>query len=355
MHRNETLVDAFLCITTGGDGDIRQMIAEQGPEFDLICKHFRSSDHPAVIDLLASYIRRRNPDPRIIKLMQDRSDAVFRDMLLDKIGANLSAGVSRNLRDFGIPKSCASGARLMPEIDPSRRAALVHMHIGAGSDTITTMQTIAAAIKFGGPGCETAAANGLSSCKVLDIDFWMRAAVPVAENDVEEIACDENAALLQDLIDLLDHRDAAIVDGVRHVLSPMHAAAMLPRMAQLRARSRRRIGRVVMMIDANAIERVRDALRHPVLERRLEAIAMADSLALVDLLSESFSHISKDDHQQARICAAEAMGEATGNETMHLLESMVRMPISPVRDAAELALQRRQKQSQKKVTAGRRP
>lgn len=353
IHRNELLAEAFLCVTANGDGDLRRIISDRitgegGASFDLICERFQKSEHPAVIDLLASYVRRRSPDARIIKLMQNRTDEAFRDAILDKIGSLPTANILKNLKELGIPSSCKSAVDLMPKLAPERRGALVHVHVAANTDTIETMQAIVSAIQLGGPDCETVAANGLSSCKVLDIDFWMRAAVPVADNDVEEIASDENAQLLQDLIDLLDHSDAGIVDGVRHVLSPMHAAAMLPRMAKLRARSRRRIGRVVMMIDSDAIQRVRDALRHPVLERRVEAIAMADSLALVDLLSDSFSHISSEDHQQARICAAEAMGEASGAETLQLLESMVQMPVSPVRDAAALALEKREKQRGKR-------
>ena len=349
MHRNEMLVEAFLCTTTSGDGDLRRMISDQGPAFELIGTRFKSSEHPAVIDLLASHICRRNLHSGMIDLIRNRTDDAFRDTMLDKIGSAPTGNTLKNLQQLGIPASCKNSSELMPNLDPSRRAALVHLYINADSDTISTMQTIVSAIKLGGPHCEAVAAKGLTSCEVMDIDFWMRAAVPVADNDAEEIACDENAQLLQDFIDLLDHPDAGILDGIRHILSPMHATAMLPRMATLRARSRRRIGRVVMMIDADAIERVRDALRHPVLDRRLEAIAMADSLALVDLLSDSFSHISTQDHQQARIRAAEAMGEASGSETMQLLQSMVQLPVSPVRDAAELAMQQREKQRGKRL------
>ena len=341
-HRNELLVEAFLCTTTGNDGDLRGMINEQGTAFGLVSERFRSSDHPSVIDLLASHLRRRNLHQRMVELIRGRTDDAFRDAMLDKIGSSPTANTIKNLQDMGIPSTCENVAALMPNLDTKRLAALVHLHTIAGSSTITIMQALVSAIKLGGLDCEPVAAKGLAQCEVLDIDFWMRAAVPVANNATEEIACDENAQLLQDLIDLLEHDNAAIVDGVRHVLSPMHATAMLPRMTKLRARSRRRIGRVVMMIDPDAIDRVRDALRHPVLDRRLEAITMADSLALVDLLSDSFSHISTEDHQQARIRAAEAMGEASGSETMQLLQSMVQMPVSPVRDAAESAIEQRE-------------
>jgi HEAT repeat protein len=238
-------------------------------------------------------------------------------------------------------------------LDPSRRAALVHLQVISSSDTIATLTTLVSAIQHGGPGVVPAVAKGLAATQVLDIEFWMRAAVPIADNDPDRIAANQNAQLLKSLIELMDHADPGVVNGVRHVLSPMHADAMLPRISKLRGRSRRRIGRVILMIDPDAVNRVRDALRHPVLKHRLEAITMADSLAMVDLLLDSFTHISSDDHQQARIRAAEAMGRASSPETAELLESMVRLPESSVRDAAEKALQQRKDQNQKTRAAGR--
>ena len=96
------------------------------------------------------------------------------------------------------------------------------------------------------------------------------------------------------------------------------------------------------MIDPDAIERVRDALRHPVLKNRLEAIAMADALAVVDLLSDAFTHIAREDHQEARVRAAEVMSDATGDATLRLLQEMTDLPECPVRDAALAALEQRQ-------------
>lgn len=98
-----------------------------------------------------------------------------------------------------------------------------------------------------------------------------------------------------------------------------------------------------MMIDPDAINRVQDALRHPVLKKRLEAIAMADALAVVDLLSDSFAHIVREDHQEARMQAAEAMSQAEGEFTMQLLKELIDLPECPVRDAAIQAIDKREK------------
>lgn len=353
VHQNESLVQAFLCVTNAGDGDIRKMIAERGPAFDAILGQFATSDQDAILQLLASYVKRRNPDPKLIQTMRDRTDDKFRNALLDAIGKEPGATTLRNIADLGVPKSWPSGQGLIDQLDPTRHAALVHLFVASQDNTPETLAMLVSAIQHRGPGAVAAAARGLAATKVLDIDFWMRAAGPIADNNQDRIAADQNSQLLQGLIDLMDHQDDQVVDGVRHVLSPMHADAMLPRMSKLRGRSRRRIGRVVLMIDTDAVNRVRDALRHPVLKHRLEAIAMADSLALVDLLVDSFTHISSQDHQQARISAAEAMGRASSRETVQLLETMVQLPESSVRDAAESALQRRYQQNQKTRAAGR--
>ena len=70
-----------------------------------------------------------------------------------------------------------------------------------------------------------------------------------------------------------------------------------------------------MMVDPNALQRVSDAIRHPLLKTRIADIAMADAFAVVDLLSESFEHIVLKDHLEARTTAAKAMANAHGDAT----------------------------------------
>ena len=98
-----------------------------------------------------------------------------------------------------------------------------------------------------------------------------------------------------------------------------------------------------MKIDPDAIDRVRDSLRHPVLTKRLEAIAMAGAMGVVDLLYDSFAHIAREDHQEARMRAAEALSAATSEDTLRLLGEMIELPECPARDTAILAIQQRQR------------
>lgn len=70
---------------------------------------------------------------------------------------------------------------------------------------------------------------------------------------------------------------------------------------------------------------------------------MADALAVVDLLSDSFAHIVREDHQEARMQAAEAMSQAEGEFTLQLLKELIDLPECPVRDVAIQAIDKREK------------
>jgi hypothetical protein len=317
------------------------MISENGPHMNLICKRLQATAIPGVIDLLSGFIRRKNIPQRIGRIIQSRPDELFREALLRQITGEPTATVLSNIRDLGMPRSCLGGEEVLDDIAPDYRAPMLHLYVAGNQDITETLHLITAAVEAGS-GCEAAAAICLSRCEVPDIEIWMRAAIPVADGDEAAIAADDNARLLQRLIDLLDHSDPGLCRGVRRVLGPLHAERMQHRFESLRPRSRRRLGRVVMMIDSDAIQRVRDALRHPVLGNRLEAIAMADALAVVDLLSDAFAHIAREDHQEARMRAAQVMSDATGDATLRLLREMTELPECPVRDAALVSLEQRQ-------------
>ena len=72
---------------------------------------------------------------------------------------------------------------------------------------------------------------------------------------------------------------------------------------------------------------------------------MADAMDVVDLLYDSFAHITREDHQEARMRAAEALAGAASEKTLRLLNEMIELPECPARDTAILAMQQRQRRT----------
>lgn len=342
MHRNEDMVKAFLLITSWGDADLRQMLGAKTSERELLCKCLRNSTDPGVMELLAGFIRRRNLPSWLAKIITERDDEGFRDQLLAQVGAEPLTNSLRNLREMGRLACCRGGEDILDSVPVHLHAPLAHVYNETNQDTVATLNLVAAVIERGTNAAVSAGAVVLGRSKSVDIDLWMRAAIPVADADLEAIKYDATAKLLKRMIELLSHKDAAVVRGAHQILEPLHADQMLSRFQSLRPRSRRRLGRVVMMVDSGAIDRVKDGLRHPVLGKRMDAIAMADALAVVDLLADSFAHISREDHQEARARAANVMADACSNQTLEILQEMTGLPECQARDAAVVALEKRQ-------------
>lgn len=340
-HENEGLFDAFLGVVTWGDSELRHLLDADSPVSTLLVERMESSNRSAVIELVAGFIRRRHLSEGVVWILGRREDPPFRDALLRAIGNEPCDAALKNLKRIGTPACCRGGESLLDEVPAECRTPLAHVAITTYQDPIRAMHLACAAIERGAPGGGTAIAAALVRCPVPSVECWMRAAGTVAGGDANEIQKDENASLLERLIRLLDHPNPSVVRGIRRILAPLHAEQILPRFDTLRARSRRRLGRVVRRIDPSAIDRVREKLRHPVLAQRLQAIAAADALAALDQLADSLLPIVRADHQEARRRIAMLLAEADGEETLNILREMSEFPDSTARDTALEALNRR--------------
>lgn len=362
QHRNKSLIDAFLIASTWSDAPLRAWVSGDDAISRLVQRRLHACESVGIVELLAGYLqRRRIPDAVTRSLANHESDSVA-SAILRTIGNSPTIATRANLKTIGVPKSLAGGVDRCVDIIPANRSAMVHAYSAAGKSFEEILSVLLFAIHhWKQPDVVAAVALALSRCPIASKQWMMRAAIAVSKlldgsgpADVEQSVAETNPRSLESLgsnslpdpaskivaqlIDLLSHHDAAVAMGARRMLTPLHAESLLASFDNLRERSRRSLGRIVMRIDPQAINRVRDALRHPVMERRLEAIASADALSAVELLGNSFIRIAREDHQAARVRAAKAMGNATDALTYSLLEEMLELPESQVRDAAQAAL-----------------
>ena len=335
------LIDAFLAIATWSDGELRDLLDEETTRARLL-RRLATSERQPVLQLLAGFVRRRDMPSTVAAVIAARSDDGFRDVLLATVGGNPGETVFKNLQRVGTPACCKRPDGFWERLGPDSRAGLAHVAAATYVDPVRAMPLACRLAEEGGRGGDRAATNVLGRFQIPDADIWLRAAGTVAEGDPRRIRADENARLLERLIRLLDRPYPPLVNQIRRLLRPLHAEQALPRFERLRPRSRRRLGRVVRMVDPDAIDQIRERLRHPVLAQRLEAIAAAESLAAVDDLLGPLSMIAQGDHQEARRRAAQALGEAEGEASLMILKQMAEYPDSAIRDAAVAALRRRQ-------------
>ena len=334
VHRCHGLVDAFLLAPTSKDSQLVDILASETVSRKIVLNRFANSDLAGIADLLASFIRRTRLQPEIITLIASRSCTSFRSALLQYVGADPGNAVLNHFSEIGRPASCDGNPANAAALPAEEHAALLHVIAQTSESPQSLLRFAVSTIRRDEQPTTDAAIDVLGRCETPGIVYWIKAAVELAGDFDARVTLGDDAMLLGDLVDLLSHGQASVVQSVQHVLRPLHAEAVLPYLSKLSLKHRNRLGRILMMIDPEAVNVVRDRLRHPILKNRLDGVTAAESLGIVDLLLESFTHLVQNDHQEARRAAAAAMAHASSKETLNLLQDMIAMPESSARDEA---------------------
>lgn len=341
IHRNEELVDCLLIASNWSDSELRCALEPESQTADLLVERLSTSCHPQVVKLLAEGLQKRSMPEDIGTSIRTRDDERFRRVLLHVVGTEPSASVIRNLRQLGQPACCRNPLALLDDITQAQQIALLHVLAATDADSLETLQVACQVLAMNGEAGISGFVRTLNQCGVPSADVWMPAAKIIAGGRDEEIFRDSQASLLMDLVQILDHPERRMGEAVARILGPLHAKSMLTQLPNFGRRSRHLLGRVVMMVDATAIDAVRDALRHPVLDRRLEALTAVEAFAAIDLLHKELAHIVREGHLEARRVAAEMLGNGVSPQTEALLVELCSMPENAIRDVADEAYKRR--------------
>ncbi len=341
VHRCNGLVDAFLLASTSKDTRLIEILASESVSRKVVLNRFAKSDLAGVSNLLASFIRRTSLPPVIVSLLTSRSCSSFRSALLQYVSADPGSALLNRISEIGRPASCEDNPANAAAMPVEEHAALLHVIAQTSDSPKRLLRFAVSAIRRDEQPATDAAVHVLARCETPGSVYWIKAAIELAGDFDARVTLGDDAMLLGDLVDLLSHGQSSVVKSIQRVLAPLHAEAVFPYLTQLDPKNRNRLGRILMMIDPAAVDVVRDRLRHPIMKNRIEGIAAAESLGIVDLLLDSFTHLVQNDHQEARRAAAAAMAHASSKETLDLLQDMIAMPESSARDEAVRSMELR--------------
>ena len=140
-------------------------------------------------------------------------------------------------------------------------------------------------------------------------------------------------------------RPGPIGPTLQQSLCSMTFHSLLNQTPHLTDEVRRRAGRVVLRIDPDAIDTLRDGLRHPVIDHRFEAIEWIASQGLLELLGEEIGRGLDGEHRRLRERLAVRLGDARGPITHELLVRLSHQAHPEISRQAAASLARRAKNS----------
>ncbi|MEM9367700.1 MAG: hypothetical protein AAGD07_17045 [Planctomycetota bacterium] len=356
-HNHEAVIDAFLVIADWNDRDLRKHLDESAPQVKPITRRLRRSDNPAVMQLLAGFLRRRKPPMHILQLVLQRHDPGFRAPLLAAISPTPGPVTLNNLAEYGLPEALrGTDMESLNDVTSADQAASrAAAQAAALPQSMESLQLVLATLERHGESIRPALEQTLAQMPVPPFESWARAATecvshpsrvnepPVGDDD----SANGNNGLeshqspgwaLHQLIGLLDHESVSLRRAALRLLSSINAKTILGQYDSLDDREVKATTRVALQVDPNTMDSIRDGLRHAVMERRVAAISMAGELAMAEMLADSLENIANEDHQAVRVHLAGVLKGCSGPRSSALLQEMTLSDSARVRDAAVAAM-----------------
>ena len=346
-HRNTDLLDAFLVISDWNDALFQRLLSDESPTQETLLRRMRTSEHQSVLQLLAGFIRRRKIPGPVIGLLLRRHDAKFCETLLETIGDNPTPVTAINLREYGLPDFLRGGESFMRSLGSDRDGAMCNAYSIAMPHEPESIHLVIAMLERGGPSTIRTAELCLKRIEAPELADW----IDVLEDSLEQqsaadAANDDSATagrksdfdrplqLLDDLIALSDHESKPLAAAAQSLLTHLNTAEVLPIFGDLSPEVGKQLGRILMQTDSGTLDMIRQGLRHAVMQNRLDAIAFAESLGLIDLMIDPLRQIAQTDHQLAKLRTAQALAHGTGSQSEAVLRDLCSIQDGSLRDAA---------------------
>lgn len=339
FHRCEGLVEAFLAASRWGDAELRTLLKDGSEEAAVIAGPLVQSNLPAVVHLLAGFIRRRHLPLVVRRAVVARGDELFRDYLLAFVSERPSGTVLRNLRTLDELQCLAQWRTVVGKTPPAQHAALSHAYTANHHDLVRQLTVNLDILERGAPRADLAVSASLSRCAPLDTEKLLDAAMVVVDSQDPPHESEPLAQLLWRVMQLLDHPNPGIVERLRKLLQPLHAATFLGHAREAKDASYRKLGRLVRRIDPQAVDRIAEELRHPLLDRRLLGIEAAIVCDALEPLEPLLLYAAIHDHREARLRIAGALARGTSRDSLEMLRQLAAGPDGAIRDVASRSLQ----------------
>lgn len=316
-HRHADLVDAFLCAVRWEDGCLTSLLADDEPTSQIIAQRLEHSPQPGVIQLLAGWIRRHRIPNLVQRVLRNRSDQTFRDELLTCVGQDPSSHVLKQLRSLGTPACCRPIDRLFVQLPRTAWPAAVHLIAASEADSLRTLRMLLDALDLHDSPTTESAIRELQKLNGIDPQVWLRAAAEIGEPDAGVAA-----QLLERMLRWLRAGDERLQAAIRELLTVLRIESLVPLLETLRPATRRQLGQVARVVDLEAVPRLSNLLRHPVLARRLQAVEGVLALQAADELLGPLVRMVEKDFAEARAAALVALRESRSPHAVRLLQRL---------------------------------
>ena len=350
-------INAIIALADWSDPGFHKLLDRQDALGEGVRQHLQHTDCPAAIDVIASGPQRRKTVGALQRAWLNRSDEDLALAILTAVGPRPSARTCSRIRTLGMPRCL--------ELFAIAAANSGKQHLSLRSDQRLALWRVRLAVDPAGVEPLAMAMRLLEDPRIEP--EWIRVglcagAIPALESWTESIAMIDPSSInstqpMPTATDSLDsHRrrvwalirltalaelDSPLGRAAMQLLSPLTMESLLQARPKLQPEVRRRLARLVIRLDPATTESIHDAIRHPVMQCRIDAIDWIEALNIIDLFADRLETAARDDHGAVRTRLAKAMASGRSEASERILKTLAQSVHGAVADAARQSLDQR--------------
>ncbi len=337
MHKNATIVDAWLMLVTWEDSAQRAIINDPvHPAFRIILERFWHSRHPAIVQLLGGYLWRGSTPKSILSVICERPDHELAVRIAEIMDDKLVQAALRRLRELP-PLASLSGLAVRSGL-PADVQRKLWLMLSANSPSIEPVLAGAVAMsKLGTPDGRRLAAEIVRNCRRKDLESIIQH-LQQASADPDDTR--SVGAHLQTILGWIGGPSTVLNTAAREFFEDCTLPRLLEVVRQWPAPLCRALAQVVARLDPDVVPQLLKALESPAPRKRIMALQAIRLMDLTSEVNERILPLVHDPRLEVRVPAIDLLAALGAPELVDLLPELLNDATTDVQDAA-LRAQRR--------------
>jgi len=303
-----------------------------------------TSRHPGVMQLVLDFMGRNYPHPKVFEALAQRDDPEFIQHLLKWFPKQLTRVQAANFRQLERIRWLEDMYRIALDRLPNElHGSLVALIRASGIPQETRLRLLEWILRYGSAEGREAASVVLPQLSEETAHDIILAALATNDPAIQAWAARQLRRLgvansLEVLVELLDSPSQEVRDAARRELDDFDLHRILDLFEQWDHESCRRAGQLILKIDPQAIEKLRQELAHPVQWRRIRAAHAAQALELHGHVIDDLIALLGDPAALVRRVAVDVLGSVQSDKVLRALKNLVNDPSPRVREAVARAV-----------------
>lgn len=332
QHQADVVPLAFLMLADADAQEVLRIVREgSDPGHRAMVQVLRTRSDALVLRWVYRLLETLHPPTAALTLFAERDDRPFVEYLLDNAAMLAEPMIQASLRRVHEVRWLDPRHPVLDDLEEERQFGLVVFAVHAGIPLERKIELIAWLLDVGKPRGRRAAACALAQIQGNDANQLILACLEDADPEVRVAVIPLLRQrgipnVMGHLIALLDHPEPMVQQAVRGSLSDLSFARYISTYDQMQDPTRRALGVMMLRIDPNARQTLRDELATRHRQHRMRAARIVRLLELhQEFLSDLMALLADAD----RLVRREAIEVFAGLDEPGIVEELARPALDP--------------------------